>query len=191
MKKTKEELDPLSTWLTETINKVQALFGNHPIPDDPDFLARVLVTIASDKHGEQFVRDNAEELITKWEELREEEREEREARQLKAGEEMKASWATHPTMINLTTSKTTVASGETFRLSGYLTDAHRNPLAGQDIVLYWHEKPPLWKIATTNSTGYYFLDVHESATTMHLYARFLGDSTYAPSQSNGVTVTIS
>jgi hypothetical protein len=56
--------------MTMTKEQVQDLFGNYPIPADPDFTVWVEQMIKSDVLGEQFVRENPEELITNWEALR-------------------------------------------------------------------------------------------------------------------------
>ena len=96
------------------------------------------------------------------------------------------------TTLTLTASTTTPLSGQSYTLSGSLSDGNGKALANKPIDIWVRhdgDNGKLWKTMTTDSNGKYSTT---ASSTKKAYIRtvFKGDSAYATSRSNFVTISV-
>jgi hypothetical protein len=94
------------------------------------------------------------------------------------------------TNISANTNVINPGVGESYTLSGYLTDANGKPLSGQDIDLFQHvagqqtQRGDIFETRYTDQNGYYFFVLNESASGNYKYTvMFMGDRVHAYSQA--------
>jgi protocatechuate 3,4-dioxygenase beta subunit len=96
----------------------------------------------------------------------------------------------HPSKISATTNVANPSVGESYTLSGTLTDATGKPLPGEEIDLFQYVTglPPrgdIFEKAYTDQNGHYSFDLKESTSGNYNYtAVFYGDQSYALSQAS-------
>jgi hypothetical protein len=97
-----------------------------------------------------------------------------------------------PTTLTITTSNTTPAVSQSFTLSGTLK-AGTTPIPGKSIVLRRGDPSGIWTTANTTTTdangAYTFTQSESTQGNYYFITQFTGD-TYAPSQSQTVSLTV-
>jgi len=91
--------------------------------------------------------------------------------------------------ISMTTTVTNPRVGESFTLSGKLTDTSGAPLSGKEIDLYQYvagqiNPPNIFQTRYTDKNGYYLFVLKSTSGTYIYTARFTGDQTYTYSQAS-------
>src|SRR5665647_2142917 len=101
---------------------------------------------------------------------------------------------TKPTTLSLTTSNPNPGSGVSYTISGNLYDSANAGVGGKSVTFYWqYAGDTTWRtgptVQTATTTGY-FSGSDADTKTIYYKAVFAGDSSYATSTSNVVTVTV-
>jgi len=95
-----------------------------------------------------------------------------------------------PVTLTLNTNIANPGTGQSFTLSGKLTDANGNPLSGKEIDLYDTDTFGITNTKYTDQNGAYFFVLSEDVSGYHLYnVNFIGDQTYAYKVAS-LTVTV-
>ena len=97
------------------------------------------------------------------------------------------------TSVALTTSNANPASGESYTLSGTLKDSNNAGLANKAVQFYWHydgqtDWTPGPTVQTTSTGSFSWSDYDTKNVTYK--AAFAGESSYAASTSNVVTINV-